>query len=279
MQQLPSLSAWEVSSTLWAASKLAQAPSPYLLRQLLQQLAQPGILAAASAQDISMSLHAVASLAVQVPEEQLHVLLSASAQRVQEAAPQALANTLWAVATLQHRPQEQWLRQLDAQCASILQASCSSEQQQSTYPFTSTGPGPQQQQQQQQQRYEKDRFSAHGLYQLVWAMAKLQWQPTATFQAGFWSASLSQLPAMSAHGVTGVLWAVASLALRPPKPWTAAWLSVLQARMRQGVCRPQDVGNALWAVVRLGLRPDGEWVQEALIATQAVLKASGTQVS
>lgn len=104
MEQLPSLSAWELSSTLWAASKLAHPPPPFLLRRLLQQLAQPGVLAAASAQDISMSLHAVASLAVQVPEQQLEVLLAASAQHMQVRSCSALLDTraasVW-VASLQ----------------------------------------------------------------------------------------------------------------------------------------------------------------------------------
>jgi hypothetical protein len=289
MEQLPALTAWDVSSSLWAASKLAQGPSPFLLRRLLQQMAHPSILAAATAQDVSMSLYAVASLAVQVPEQQLDVLLSVTVQQVHKAPAQALANTLWAVASLQHRPQEEWLRQVEGRCASILHSSSSSSQQQHGQhqeqpPMHSTAQqqqqhqGQQQQQQQQrQQRWAGDSFSAHGLYQLIWALAKLQWQPTAAFQAGFWSASLTQLPHLTPHGATGVLWAVASLALVPPKPWSTGWLSGLRARMEAGVCGPQDLGNALWAVVRLGLRPDESWLQVAMRATQDVLQSAGTQ--
>jgi len=284
LEQLPSLSAWELSSTLWASCKLAHAPPAFQLRRLLQQLTEPSILAAASAQDLSMALYAIASLAVQVPEQQLEVLLTASAGCLQEAAPQALSNTLWAVATLQHRPSEGWLRQLEAHCTSILDSSQQQQRQELQEP---TGPvqaqhiqqyWQQQQRQRQHQPWSSTGFSPLGLYHLLWAMAKLQWQPAPAFQAGFWPASLSQLQHMSPHGTSGILWAAASLALQPPGPWATAWLSRLQQQMQQGRCGPQDLANALWAVVRLGLRPDPAWLDDALRATQAVLASAGTQV-
>lgn len=219
---------------------------------------------------------------------------------VQAASPQALANTLWAVATLQHKPQEQWIRQLEQRCASIMLDS-SSPQQQHLQQQHAAGPSlhsdlhSQQQQQQQQplwypsraqhphqqqqlQGVRQEAFTAHGLYQLVWSLAKLQWQPTASFQAGFWSASLSQLPSMTPHGTSGVLWAAASLGLQPPEPWQCSWLAELQGQMQQGGCGPQDCANALWAVVRLGMQPGEGWVQDALRASRAVLRAAGTQV-
>lgn len=285
LEQLPSLSAWELSSTLWASCKLAHAPPAFQLRRLLQQLTEPSILASASAQDLSMALYAVASLAVQVPEQQLEVLLGASAGCLQEAAPQALSNTLWAVATLQHRPTEGWLRQMEAHCTSILDSTQQQQQWQGLQEPTEPPQAQhiqqtwqQQQRQRQRQPWSSARFSPLGLYHLLWAMAKLQWQPAPAFQAGFWPASLSQLQHMSPHGTSGILWAAASLALQPPGPWAIAWLSRLQQQMQQRRCGPQDLANALWAVVRLGLRPGSAWLDDALRATQAVLASAGTQV-
>jgi hypothetical protein len=261
--QLPSLGPAELSTSLWAASKLAQPPPAPQLRQLLAQLSAPHVLVAANAQDISMALYAAASLAMQVDEQQLDTLLAAAARQLHAAAPQAVANTLWAVAMLQHRPGEDWLLRVDAHCCTCMQSSASSSWQQ---------------RQQQQQQQQQGSFTPLGLHQVLWAMAKLQWRPTQALQDAFWSASLGQLQHMTPHGTSGTLWAVASLALQPPQAWTAAWLHALAMQLRQERCGPQDVSNALWAVVRLGLRPEPTWVDAAMCASHALLPAAGTQV-
>jgi hypothetical protein len=236
-----------------------------------------------------MSLYAVASLAVQVPEQQMDVLLAAAAGHVQTASPQALSNVLWSVATLQHRPKEQWLEQLEARCTGILAASCTQQHwhaaqhtpDSSSLAHTQQHERIQQQQWQQQQRWQRAQpggLTPRGLHQLIWAMARLQWQPSGAFKAAFWPASLALLADMQPHGTTGVLWAVASLALQPPGPWVSAWMGTLQQQMQAGLCGPQDLSNALWAVVRLGLKPWEAWLQDALAATEAVLDRAGTQV-
>jgi hypothetical protein len=254
LQQLPALQPREASNILWAACKLQQPPAVLHLKQLLAHLSQPAVLARANAQDVSMALYAAAVLGLQVAEQQLEALLAAAAANMHSAAPQALANTLWAVATLQYRPSEQWLSMMEKRCCSLLQqqASCSAGAHAAA-------------------------FSCKGLHQLLWSMAKLQWMPEQRFLSLFWAASQAQLPQMTPHGTSGILWAAASLEVTPPEDWLHTWLNVSQQQLVECKCGDQDASNALWALVKLGVRPGAAWLAAAMDASGAVLAGAGSQ--
>lgn len=255
LQQLPGLQPRELSNILWAASKLRPPPATPLLKTLLAAAAHPAVTARCNAQDVSMCLYAAAVLGLQVSEQQVGVLLGAAAAQLQLAAPQAVANTLWAVATLQNRPHEQWLSLVEERCCLILQ-------------------------QQQQQQQHSAGFSTKGLHQLLWSMAKLQWVPEQRFLDLFWAASASQLPHMTPHGSSGLLWAAASLEVQPPQDWMQRWFQHTQQQLAGGEFGDQDVANALWALVRLSglaVRPGASWLGAALDATGRVLPAAGSQ--
>jgi hypothetical protein len=263
LQQLPALQPREASNILWAACKLQQPPAALQLKQLLAHIAQPGVLARANAQDVSMALYAAAVLGLQVAEQQLEALLAAAAADMHNAAPQALSNTLWAVATLQYRPQEQWLSRVEERCCCLLQQQAS---QLGLQPRSGRSAGA-----------HGAQFSSKGLHQLLWSMAKLQWMPEQRFLALFWAASGAQLPQMTPHGTSGILWAAASLEVSPPGDWLQSWLQVTQQQLAQHRCGDQDVSNALWSIVKLGVQPSTAWYEAAMDASGAVLAAAGSQ--
>jgi hypothetical protein len=256
LQQLPALQPREASNVLWAACKLQHPPAAPQLKQLLAHMAQPALLARSNAQDVSMALYAAAVLGVQVAEQQLEALLAVAAANIDSAAPQALANMLWAVATLQYRPREQWLSMVEDRCCDLLQQQASHQQIGSAFSAA---------------------FTCKGLHQLLWSMAKLQWMPEQRFLSLFWSVSQAELPHMTPHGTTGILWAAASLEVMPPEAWLHTWLSAMQQQLLDGRCGDQDVSNALWAVVKLGLRPHEAWLAAAMDASGAVLAGAGSQ--
>jgi hypothetical protein len=266
LQQLPTLQPREASNILWAACKLHQPPVAPQLKQLLAHLAQPAVLARANAQDVSMALYAAAVLGLQVPEQQLESLLAAAAANMHNAAPQALANTLWAVATMQYRPQEQWLSMVEERCCCCLLLQQQQASQHSLQLHTGRIAAAHQAQ-----------FTCKGLHQLLWSMAKLQWMPEQRFLSLFWAVSGIQLPHMTPHGTSGILWAAASLEVPPADGWVQSWLHVTQQQLTERRCGDQDVSNALWGVVKLGVQPSQSWLEAAMQASGAVLAAAGSQ--
>jgi hypothetical protein len=210
-----------------------------------------------------MALYAAAVLGLQVPEQQLEALLAAAADNMHSAAPQALANTLWAVATMQYRPQEQWLNMVEERCCCLLQQQASQHGLQQQAGRTAGA--------------HQAHFTSKGLHQLLWSMAKLQWMPEQRFLSLFWAVSSTQLPHMTPHGTSGILWAAASLEVSPPEHWVQSWLHVTQQQLAERRCGDQDVSNALWGVVKLGVRPSQAWLEVAMDASGAVLAGAGSQ--
>jgi len=121
VHQLPYMAPRELSNILWAAAKVQQPPAAQQVKQMFKQMALDSMLAAANPQDLSMALYAVAALGVQVPELQLQAVLQAAVRQLHAAAPQAAANTIWAVAVLQYRPEEQLLQAIEQRCCNLLQ--------------------------------------------------------------------------------------------------------------------------------------------------------------
>ncbi|KAF6255487.1 hypothetical protein COO60DRAFT_1641492 [Scenedesmus sp. NREL 46B-D3] len=263
LQQLPALQPREASNILWAACKLQQPPAAPQLKQLLAHISQPAVLRAANAQDVSMALYAAAALGLQVAEQQLEALLAAAAANMHGAAPQALANTLWAVATLQYRPQEQWLSTIEQRCCSLLQQQASQQDLQQQLPRSAAA--------------HQAQFTCKGLHQLLWSMAKLQWLPDPQFLTLFWAVSGAQLPQMTPHGMSGILWAAASLEVAPAEGWVQSWLQVTQQQLAASRFGDQDVANALWGVVKLRVSPSQSWLGAAMAGSGAVLAGAGSQ--
>lgn len=266
---LPAMQPRELSNILWSAAKLNQPPDNHKIRQILTQMTQSGVLAHANAQDVSMCMYAIASLGIQVAEQQIELLLAAAAAQPDSTSPQALANTLWAVAVLQYRPSEQWLSNLESSCMQLLQQ----QQQRQTAALRSVR-GPCLRRQQQQKTKE---FSSKGLHQVLWAMAKLEWVPSDAFLKAYWAVSQQQLATMTPQGTTGIMWAAASLEIKPPSDWLDTWFNSSQLQFRKGRCRDLDLANALWASVRLGLEPCASWLQQGLASAEAVLAQAGAQ--
>lgn len=258
----------ELSTVLWAASKLPRPPPHEQLRCLLHELATPRSLRTAQAQDVSLGLYAAAVLGLQVDEEQLQPLLSAAAAALPAAAPQAVSLSLWAVASLQYRPGAEWLSAAEGRATELLQL----QQQRRAVGGSSDG---------------SSSFAPQGLHQLLWAMARLRWVPGSAFMDAFWRASGQSLRYMTPHGTSGLLWAAATLGTPPPDAWSHTCLERLREQLDAGSTGSQDVVNALWAIARMRgtgaaptdspLAPGAAWLSSALCAARRTMPSASPQ--
>jgi uncharacterized protein YneF (UPF0154 family) len=80
-----------------------------------------GQLQEADPQNVASTLWAVATMGQRVTEQQLQQLVAALVSKLEHANPQDVANTLWAVATMGQRVTEQQLQQLVAALVSKLE--------------------------------------------------------------------------------------------------------------------------------------------------------------
>jgi hypothetical protein len=143
-----------------------------------------------TAQDLSLAFWAVATLQWQITGEQLDTLLAVAAdfEILATAPPQAVANILWAVATLQHRPSSSVMLQLESRAVEVL-----------------------------------PKLNQQGLHNVLWGMTKLMWTPGQGFQSSFLGEVRGKLRGMSPHASSGILWSWATLGLGMPEEWLREW--------------------------------------------------------
>jgi hypothetical protein len=89
-----------------AVGKLGHQVPPHQLAALLTAFTADGVLGTATAQGISNVLLGMAYLGQHLPDAQLELLLAAQAVKSDMAHPQALSNSLWAVAKLEQQVQD-----------------------------------------------------------------------------------------------------------------------------------------------------------------------------
>ena len=143
-----------------------------------------------TSQDLSLAFWAVATLQWQISGEQLDTLLAVAADQgvLATAAPQAVANILWAVATLQHEPSSRVMLLLESRASEVLLE-----------------------------------LNHQGLHNVLWGMTKLMWTPKQGFQGRFLEVTRGKLQAMPPHTSTGILWCWATLGLGMPREWLREW--------------------------------------------------------
>ncbi len=162
--------------------------------------------------------------------DHLHVWAGAAQRRMEECNPQALANSLWALATLGLRPDQGFMAE-----------------------WTKAA------------QRQMEEFNPQNLSNSLWALATLGLRPDQGFMAAWTKAAQHRMEEFNPQALANSLWALATLGLRPDQGFMAAWTKAAQHRM--GEFNPQDLSNSLWALATLGLRPDqgfmAEWTKAA----------------
>ncbi|KIY96579.1 hypothetical protein MNEG_11384 [Monoraphidium neglectum] len=212
---------------------------------------------AASAQDVSMALWAVAAAVSSPSPPQLRLtdlapLLALSARLLDDAGPQALSNTAWALGTISTAatveadaagpgggewPPGGWLAAFEEGAARSLGSQ-----------------------------------TDLGVYNLLWGLAKLRRSPSPTFLHAAAAAAAVRAPGASPQAASGTLWALASLRAAPGPAFWGAWHAATRAAVASS-WGPADLANALWAHAAMGTAPPGDWLGAALGRALAVMPA------
>jgi len=258
----------DASSALWALAKMGLPPTTAELLQLLDVVAAELTAAAAvaaaaagsaaagrlsstpaTAQDASMAIWAVATVAAspsppRLQLQDLNPLLKLILTKLDGAAPQALSNVVWGLATVRlavlqdstpgdEWPPRAWLQRFEARAALDLWA-----------------------------------HTPLGLYNLLWGLAKLRWTPDPAFLRTACTAVASCAGQASPQAASGALWALASLRASPGDRFFREWHAATRTAV-QSTWGPQDIASGLWAHAVLGQRPPPDWLSCALARCRA----------
>jgi len=229
------LPARDVANLAASLATLGAQPSPAWLSAFAAALGCKGLVYIRSYRDLSQLLWATAMFSRTAAEG------SAAANSIQAAAAallctaqtlplsscdgQALANTLWALATLGQRPPLPWLNRVlqHAEAAAV-----------------------------------RGFLSAQGVAMTLWALAALAVVPQASCLTALLTAAQQHLRHFTTQGCSNVLWALAVLERPPSKEWLAGFWPQCRTLLPQ--MTSQGLVNCLWSAARLGLQPPQEWV-------------------
>jgi hypothetical protein len=181
------------------------------------------------ARSLANTLHSVAKLCASrrvdvadgAMKETLKGLESAVVRATPSMVPQALANTLWAYATLGRAPEPETWRALETTAAHVAPD-----------------------------------MVPQALANTLWAYATLGRAPEPETWEALETAAVRVAPSMVAQDLANTLWAYATLGRAPePKTWRA--LETTAVRVAPSMV-PQNLANTLWAYAMLGRAPEPE---------------------
>lgn len=228
------------STILWALAKLpARIAQQHGLLAVAIAQAFVQQVRYANAQDVSMTMWALAALEQKPPAQWLNATLNRMHALLPQAAPQALSNCVWALARLGLPvPGGSWMDDFARHSLACM-----------------------------------PEFSSQGLSNLAWALATLGHALPADWLAAFHAAVLAKLPVFNPQALATTLRALVCLSRRcllPPPPFlVSALVAELQRQLRW--CEPVDIANSVWALAALQQRPAKEQVAALLAAAQPML--------
>ncbi|KAF6264329.1 hypothetical protein COO60DRAFT_176363 [Scenedesmus sp. NREL 46B-D3] len=183
----------------------------------------------AKPQHLSNTLWAVATMGQQVPAAQLQQLLTAFVGVLQHAVPQEFSNTLWAVATMsQQMPAAQLQQLLDAFVGKLQQAK------------------PQE------------------LSNTLWAVAAMGQQVHVHHLQQLLDAFWGMLQQVAPQAISNTLWAVATMGQQLSAQQLKQLLIAFVGMRHQA--KPQHLSNMLWAVATMGQQVPAAQLQQLLTA-------------
>jgi hypothetical protein len=229
------LGARDLATVAWSLASLCAEPSPAWLSAFAAALSCRGLVSAGNYRDLSQLLWSLATFSKHAAEgsaaaNSIHTAASAVLAAAQETHlascdGQALANTLWALATLGQRPPLSYLKRL------LLHAEAAAS---------------------------RGFLNPQGIAMSLWGLAALGVVPQASCMAALQAAAQQQLPAMTPQGLSSTLWALAVLERPPSKAWLAAFWPACRALLPH--MTSQGLVSCLWASARLRLQPPQEWL-------------------
>ncbi|GLC33504.1 hypothetical protein PLESTB_000082300 [Pleodorina starrii] len=250
-------------------------------------------------------LYSLAALHCPPPPEWMAAWLAAAAARLGAFGPQELANTAYALGQLGYDPGETWLAALcDAAAAHLppppppppTAAAAADTGFSHGLPSNAADAGVADQAAEYDggaaaaaagaagdggsaaaAAADPQRFTAQGLSQLLWGLARLGHTPPERCMAAMCEEVLTQLPYFTAAGLSNALWGVTTLSYRPPDPWVAR---VADSCLRlMPTFNSYDLSISFWALLRLGYAPGGEWLAGFLSASYGQLPSASPEHS
>jgi hypothetical protein len=217
-ETLSAANSQDIANILWALGQLGQQVPAQQLAALLTAFTAEGVLGRATAQGISIVLLGMVYLGQRLPAAQLGLLLAALTVKSDKADPQALSNSLWAVAKLGQQVQDKkQLQQLVAALISNL-----------------------------------SKANTQAIANTLWAVSEMHHQVSDEHLDLMLAAFVKQLHKADPQHVSNTLLACARFR-HVPESLVAA-LEKQQQGVQQflAAANPQNVANAAWAFGLLG---------------------------
>uniref|UniRef100_A0A383VCV1 FAST kinase leucine-rich domain-containing protein n=1 Tax=Tetradesmus obliquus TaxID=3088 RepID=A0A383VCV1_TETOB len=245
LQRARSLSMRETANVLWAMGRLGAAPNdPDVLRLLMKQLYYG--MQDANGRDLASSLWALASIGHKPDKAWMGIFGAQAEALVHEFTPQEIANLLWAYAKLGMKPPHMLLVALWESVGGS-SSSSSAAASSSLSPTSST-------------------FGAFSAASGTGAAAADGFGGGSSGSSGGVTARLS---AFKPGELAMLLWALASLQVVPGKLW---WEQFLQASYHKMTSQsPQSLATIIWSLSELQLQPPPAWLYHWAAATRGAL--------
>eukprot|EP00798_Chlamydomonas_sp_ICE-L_P003991 gene3991-14071_t len=283
LQQLPQFNGQDVSMTLWAIANIVD--DAQLQRQLQYNvLQQPGG-AWTGEQEGGETLESVSGLARPKIPLQLKALVQAivasSKERLGELGAQSLSNSIWALARLGIRPDDEWLAAAVERSSALMVLSNTAW---ALVVFEYSPPPSWVQAFLSYCRISMAHATPQAVTQMAWAAARLHLSPDAAWfhtllqnmtlrigsynpqvDMGLIMSAASQLTsAMKPIDACLIIWSLASLGYAPSPPVMQRLLDSVARNMSECVatvaskldeCGPQEIANLWWALASLDFCP------------------------
>ncbi|WIA21123.1 hypothetical protein OEZ85_005438 [Tetradesmus obliquus] len=245
LRRARSLSMRETANVLWAMGRLGAAPNdPDVLRLLMKQLYYG--MQDANGRDLASSLWALASIGHKPDKAWMGIFGAQAEALVHEFTPQEIANLLWAYAKLGMKPPHMLLVALWESVGGS-SSSSSAAASSSLSPTSST-------------------FGAFSAASGTGAAAADGFGGSGSSSSGGVTARLS---AFKPGELAMLLWALASLQVVPGKLW---WEQFLQASYHKMTSQsPQSLATIIWSLSELQLQPPPAWLYHWAAATRGAL--------
>lgn len=288
-QQLRRFNPQDISMLLWAVAELSTLPSAGASAQLQHQQASARSQGATGASkgaagksrppsDASESDPPLDGTLVNLPPGFLPAVLEASQATLHQAGPQALSNTLWALATLRSPPPPQWLSAFMKHSTQQLRDAAPQALANIGWALATMGVSERTTPEWRRAYLEASAAAAAyappiSLAQSTWAVARLRLKPGAEWVEGVQNASASRLASFASQDLSNLIWGLASVGARPNIAWMDAFLRSVRSQLRS--FNAGELGSIMWALATLRFHPGEATLRPMLAAFAERMPSAG----
>lgn len=191
---------------------------------------------------------------------------------------QELANLVYALAALQHRPRRDWLHAFAEVLGRVVQSLKPQEVSNVLYAFRKLRFGaPEELLQQLLQRIQAmmPECSVQDCVVALHACAAQRRPIDSVWLAAFFEATGNRLPLFNSQDVANTLHSLAVLGVEPPLPWLERLLDCCEPKLKQ--FSAQECSNTLYALALMGAAPPAEWMSAFWRCSMTKLGAASAQ--